>query len=83
MSEYRLLINGKLSEGACVDVYNPATEEIIAKVPPASEAQLDAAIQAAARAFPNWAATALEVRAGKLLEFAAATSKPTNAKTIS
>lgn len=43
-------------------VYNPATGEVIAQAPDATVAQLDAAVDAAARAFPSWAATPIEER---------------------
>lgn len=71
MSGYRLLINGKLINGASrANVYNPATGQVIDVAPIASEAQLDEAIASAARAFTAWAATPLETRAGKLNQIA-------------
>jgi betaine-aldehyde dehydrogenase len=56
--ETRLLIGGELveGEGAGLEVENPATEESVATVPAASAAQLDAAVEAARRASPGWAA---------------------------
>ncbi|MBX8802359.1 NAD-dependent succinate-semialdehyde dehydrogenase [Ochrobactrum sp. MR28] len=43
------------------DVYNPATGEVIARLPHASASDIDRAAQAAARSFPAWRAlTALE-----------------------
>lgn len=54
---YSMTIDG---EGAVADatipVVNPATEEVIAHVPDASRAQLDAAVAAARKAFPAWSA---------------------------
>ena len=56
MSEYSLYIDGALvSSDHYFDVINPATEEIIAKAPYATSAQVDASVQAAHKAFPNWA----------------------------
>ena len=42
MSEYKLLINGELVDGAgqSIDVINPATEAPVAKLQVASESQL-------------------------------------------
>ncbi|PZN13115.1 MAG: methylmalonate-semialdehyde dehydrogenase (CoA acylating) [Bacillota bacterium] len=38
-------------------VYNPATGEVIAQVPHATQEEVAAAVQAAARAYPSWRAT--------------------------
>lgn len=63
MSEYKLLINGKLVDGAkSSPVLNPATEEPVALCPRASEAQLNEAVAAAKAAFPGWAATPIAER---------------------
>ena len=71
MSEYKLLINGELVAGdAEMDVINPATEEVLAKCPRASKAQLDAAVAAARAAFPAWRDTPIAERKAKLLAIA-------------
>lgn len=58
MADYKLLIGGQLVAGdAVMDVINPATEEVLAVCPRASEAQLDAAVAAGKAAFPAWAHT--------------------------
>ncbi|HET9902041.1 MAG TPA: aldehyde dehydrogenase family protein, partial [Actinomycetes bacterium] len=59
-----LLIDGQLvaPEGEQWDVYNPATEEVIATVRGASLAQVDAAVTAARDAFPAWSALSGEER---------------------
>lgn len=63
MSEYKLLINGKLVTGArASDVLNPATEERVASCPRASEEQLNEAVAAAKAAFPAWSATPIAER---------------------
>ncbi|MGH3876069.1 MAG: aldehyde dehydrogenase family protein [Actinophytocola sp.] len=41
-----------------IDVVNPTTEEVIASVPSGTPDDADAAVRAAATAFPGWAATA-------------------------
>jgi len=72
MSEFRLLIDGKLVEGAStLDVINPATGRTPTAAPRADRAQLDQAVAAAKTAFPIWSATPLRKRAallGKLAE---------------
>lgn len=63
MSEYKLLINGELKDGdLTMPVVNPATEEVLADCPRASENQLNEAVAAAKAAFPAWSATPIEER---------------------
>ena len=63
MTEYRLLIDGKLVAGAMtMEVVNPANEQVLALAPRASTAQLDAAVAAARAAFPAWAARPIAER---------------------
>lgn len=63
MSDYRLLIGGELVQGdATMAVLNPASEEVLALCPRASETQLNAAVAAAKAAFPAWAATPIGER---------------------
>ncbi|GAA3307734.1 hypothetical protein GCM10020295_67540 [Streptomyces cinereospinus] len=54
-----------------LQVRNPATEEIVATVPAASAADVDAAVVRAARAQERWAALAPGDRARLLRRFAA------------
>src|SRR5262245_12658772 len=71
VSEFRLLIGGKLVEGAgTLDVINPATGRILTTAPRADRGQLEQAVAAAKAAFPAWAATPLRVRGGLLVELA-------------
>jgi malonate-semialdehyde dehydrogenase (acetylating)/methylmalonate-semialdehyde dehydrogenase len=46
----------------CADVINPATREKLARVPLGSKRDVDAAVQAAASAFPEWRRTPAEER---------------------
>lgn len=55
-----------------LDVLNPATEEVLATVPAASAADVDAAVSRAARAQTTWAALAPADRARLLRRFAVA-----------
>lgn len=51
-----LLIKGELvaGQGEKQPVYNPATGEVLLEIAEASVAQVDAAVQAADRAFIDW-----------------------------
>jgi malonate-semialdehyde dehydrogenase (acetylating) / methylmalonate-semialdehyde dehydrogenase len=46
----------------CLDVYDPARGEVISRVPLSGAEQVDAAVRAAATAFPGWAATPIKER---------------------
>lgn len=62
-NDYTLTIDGRAASAAdSFEAYNPATEEVIAKVPDASRAQLEDAVAAAKRAFPAWSARPLAER---------------------
>ncbi len=57
MSEYHMIINGKkVASTATFPVINPATEQVAAQCPKATEADLDQAVAAARAAFPAWSA---------------------------
>jgi aminobutyraldehyde dehydrogenase len=68
----KLLINGKFvrGQGAAEKVLDPATGRGIATVPEASASQVDAAVQAAAKAFDGWSRTPPKDRAALLLRLA-------------
>tara|TARA_R110001599_G_scaffold353859_1_gene600546 strand:+ start:47666 stop:49087 length:1422 start_codon:yes stop_codon:yes gene_type:complete len=58
MPEYNLIIDGKkVATTETFPVINPATEEVIAQCPKATEEHLNQAVAAARRAFPAWSAT--------------------------
>src|SRR3990170_3534604 len=62
----RLYIDGKWTRPASKDVsdiLNPATEEILGRIPAASSEDVDAAVRAAVVAQPGWAATPAAERA--------------------
>lgn len=55
MESYRMLIDGDLCNGGATDeVINPATAEPFAECPRASPEQVERAVAAAVRAFPEW-----------------------------
>ena len=71
MTDFKLLINGRLVNGASsMDVLNPATEEVVAACPTASEDQLNEAVAAAKAAFPAWSKRPLSERAELLNKLA-------------
>jgi succinate-semialdehyde dehydrogenase/glutarate-semialdehyde dehydrogenase len=54
-----------------IEVINPATEDVVGEVPSGDASAVDAAVAAAKRAFPEWAATDTEKRAEILARAAA------------
>jgi acyl-CoA reductase-like NAD-dependent aldehyde dehydrogenase len=72
-TDFRLLINGRLVNGAgTLDVINPATGRALTTAPRADRAQLDQAVAAAKAAFPGWSATPLRERGVLLVKLAEA-----------
>ena len=63
-------INGQWVEGSgsFMDVYNPSTGAVIAKVPVTTEDNVAKAIQAAAEAFQTWKEVPLQKRMGYLFK---------------
>jgi aminobutyraldehyde dehydrogenase len=72
MQDGKQFIDGQFvaGEGAVEEVLDPATGEVLARVPEASQAQLQAAVKAAEKAFPGWARTPPKDRATALLKLA-------------
>lgn len=71
--QYRMLIDGSWSDafqGGTWEVTNPATEETIATVPFGGAEEVDAAIRAAHRAQPAWAAATAYERGTVLIRVA-------------
>ena len=69
MKKYELFINGKFvpnDKHEMIDVINPATEEVIAKVPKATAADVKKAIDAAYKAQKSWEKVPA-IQRGKLL----------------
>src|SRR5438309_9668233 len=60
VSDLQNYVNGAWRRAAAtefVDVTNPATAELLARTPLSTSAEVDAAVQAAADAFPAWRRT--------------------------
>jgi aminobutyraldehyde dehydrogenase len=72
MLDTQMLIGSNLVDGseAPEAIINPKTEETIVALPEASPAQVDAAVDAAAKAFPSWSRTTPAERSGLLLKLA-------------
>lgn len=65
--QFNMIINGnKVDAEDHFNVYNPATEEIIAQCPAATEENLNAAVTAAREAFPAWSKTSDDQRKEKV-----------------
>src|SRR6186997_297580 len=81
MLDTQMLIGSKFVEGteSSENVVNPKTEETIVKLPDASPAQVDAAVNAAAKAFQSWLRTTPAERSGLLLKLADAIEKDAEA----
>ncbi|RRJ67640.1 CoA-acylating methylmalonate-semialdehyde dehydrogenase [Paenibacillus oralis] len=75
MSEVEILknyINGEWVESTTdryEDVYNPATNEVIARVPLSTKEEIDHAVEAAAEAFKSWQKVAVPRRARILFNY--------------
>jgi len=70
----KMLLDGKLVESRTSewhDVINPATQEVLAQVPFATDEELDAAVASAKRAFKTWKNTPLAARARIMLKLQA------------
>ncbi len=68
----KLLINGEFIESKTrewLDVVNPASQEVLAKVPFATAEEVDAAVAAAQAAFKTWRKTPIGTRARIFLKY--------------
>ncbi|HEV7358472.1 MAG TPA: CoA-acylating methylmalonate-semialdehyde dehydrogenase [Steroidobacteraceae bacterium] len=70
----KMLLDGKFIDSRSTewqDVVNPATQEVLAQVPFATEAELDAAVASAKHAYQTWKSTPLAARARIMLKLQA------------
>ncbi|MCS6947414.1 MAG: aldehyde dehydrogenase family protein, partial [Steroidobacteraceae bacterium] len=75
LTEYPMLIDGEMTAGGSgewLESTNPATLEPLGRVPNADSRDVDAAVTAAQRAQPEWAALSVFERAGILRRLASA-----------
>ncbi len=74
LQQVKLLIDGEWVQSLSQewhDIVNPATQEVLAKVPFATAAEVDAAIAAAQRAFQTWKLTPIGARMRIMLKLQA------------
>ena len=88
VSTVKLLINGEFVESSTRewrDIVNPATQEVLARVPFATADEVDAAIRAAHAAFATWKNTPIGARMRIMLKYQALVREhmPRIAKTLS
>jgi acyl-CoA reductase-like NAD-dependent aldehyde dehydrogenase len=68
---YVMSIDGKLvTTEKTFDVYNPATNAVLAQAPKGTPEQLEAAVASAKKAFPSWAALSWQARSEYISRFA-------------
>jgi betaine-aldehyde dehydrogenase len=73
LADGRMYIDGSwrsAADGGVLPCVDPSTEKEIAQIPDATEADVDAAVEAARRAGRTWAAMSPSQRAGRLLTWA-------------
>jgi malonate-semialdehyde dehydrogenase (acetylating)/methylmalonate-semialdehyde dehydrogenase len=74
MQTVKLLIDGRMVESTTTewrDVINPANQEVLTRVPFATDAEIAAAVAAAKRAFKTWKSTPIAARARVMLKLQA------------
>jgi len=74
LQKVKLLIDGEWVESQTTewhDIVNPATQQVLAKVPFATAAEVDAAVSAAQRAFQTWKLTPVGARMRIMLKLQA------------
>ena len=67
----QLFIGGKFIDSTStewIDVHNPATQEVVARVPVATQAEMDAAIASSESAFKTWKEVAVTARVRIMLK---------------
>ncbi|KAL1131922.1 hypothetical protein AAG570_011533 [Ranatra chinensis] len=68
----KLFINGKTVESQTtewIDLYNPATNELVTRVPKSTKAEMDAAVSSAKEAFKSWSKTSILTRQQIMFKF--------------
>lgn len=73
MDKLRNYVNGVLvnsNTNKYIDVYNPSTGEVFAKIPDSDLQDTDAAVNSALKAFKNWSESPAEVRAEYMIKIA-------------
>lgn len=70
--KYGIFVDGNIKQGSAAPLItrNPATGDVLAEIPAASPEDVDAAVNAARRAFPSWARLSVTERSALLLRVA-------------
>ena len=71
-ADTRNFINGEFTESkaaAWIDLHDPATNNLVTRVPQSTQEEMKAAVDAAAAAFPKWRATSLLTRQQIMFKF--------------
>ncbi|HAU03465.1 MAG TPA: methylmalonate-semialdehyde dehydrogenase (CoA acylating), partial [Pseudoalteromonas shioyasakiensis] len=74
MHQVPLFINGEFTQSSSsqlIDVINPANQEVLAQVPCATDAEMDAAIASAKETFKTWKEVPISERARIMMKYAA------------
>ena len=78
-------IGGKFVASAAsvtVDVVNPATQNVLCRVPISTTGEMQAALDAAQNAFPAWSATPVQQRARVMMKLLALIPAENNSKQL-
>ena len=70
----KLFIDGKFEDSKAtewIDLHNPATNEIVTKVPQATKAEMDAAVESCKNAYHSWRQTSVLTRQQLMLKLQA------------
>ncbi|XP_040268264.1 methylmalonate-semialdehyde dehydrogenase [acylating], mitochondrial [Bufo bufo] len=62
LPQTKLFINGQFVDSETsdwIDIHNPATNEVIGRVPQATQGEMEAAVRACEQAFPAWSETSI------------------------
>ncbi|KAH0620509.1 hypothetical protein JD844_021038 [Phrynosoma platyrhinos] len=68
----KLFINGKFVESKSnewIDIHNPATNEVVGRVPKATQAEMEAAVASCKKSFQNWSETSILSRQQVFLRY--------------
>ncbi|PIO27254.1 Methylmalonate-semialdehyde dehydrogenase [acylating], mitochondrial, partial [Aquarana catesbeiana] len=68
----KLFINGQFVDSETsdwIDIHNPATNEVIGRVPQATQKEMEAAVKSCEQAFPDWSETSILSRQQVFLRY--------------
>jgi malonate-semialdehyde dehydrogenase (acetylating)/methylmalonate-semialdehyde dehydrogenase len=86
VANVKLLIGGKMQDSSAkewIDVVNPATQQVVSRVPQTTQQEFENAVATAKAAFPRWRDTPVAQRARIMLRFQALIRKHTDELALS